>query len=353
MEVFGGLVTIDRDLNIVPDLAEGWDISSGGRTYTFHLRKDGKFHDGKPVKAHDVAWSMERATDPLTDSPVVDTYLGDILGVHEKLEGKATDIEGVLVIDDYTLQVTIDAPKAYFLSKLTYPTAFILDRENVESSPQWFTKPNGTGPFKLAEYIPGEVIRLTRNENYYLGAPKLEEVRLILSGGDPLLMYFNDELHITPIGLAGPEQFLDPMNPINEELHRSPPSFSVGYMGMNTNMAPFDDVKVRQALNYAIDKEWISQVLYQNALPPARSILPPGFPGYNPELEGYAFDPDRAIQLLKESKYGDDPEQFPPIVLTVPGFFGSPVGLDIEVILDMWREVLVTCPPKTGPVINS
>ena len=118
VEVFGGLVTIEPDLRIVPDLAETWDIINGGTTYVFHLRKGGKFHDGKPVTAHDFKWSLERAADPATRSLVVDTYLGDIVGVREKLSGQATEIAGVRVIDAHTLEITIDVPKAYFLAKL-------------------------------------------------------------------------------------------------------------------------------------------------------------------------------------------------------------------------------------------
>ena len=223
VEVFGGLVTIEPDLNIVPDLAETWDITNGGKTYTFHLRQDGKFHNGKPVTAHDFKWSLERATDPVTRSPVADTYLGDIVGVREKLNGGAAEIAGVRVIDAHTLEITIDAPKAYFLAKLTYPTAFVLDRENVKSDRQWFLQPNSTGPFKLAKYVPGEILLLERNENYHLGPPKLKEVRFILSGGDPLLMYFNDEIHVVELGLAGQQLVADPLNPLKGELHKSPP----------------------------------------------------------------------------------------------------------------------------------
>ena len=261
---------------------------------------------------------------------MVDTYLGDLVGVQEKLQGGATDIAGIQVIHEYTLELTIDAPKAYFLSKLTYPTAFVLDRNNVEGNPAWLREPNGTGPFRLANYVPNEVLTLNRNENCHLGPLKLEEVRFILSGRDPLLMYENDEIHITEIGLAGPEPLLDPFHTSNQELYRSPPSVSVNYIGMNVSKPPFDDPAVRQALNHAIDKEMISNRLFQDALPPAKSILPPGFPGYNPDLEGYEYDPERARQLLGESRDGTGSEGFPSIVLTVPGFFGGPVSPEIE-----------------------
>ena len=349
MEVFGGLVTleaqnpkntVDQQIAIVPDLAKDWDISNGGKTYTFHLREDAKFHDGRPITAQDFKWSIERIADPATEAILADTFLGDIIGFRDMQEGRATSVEGVRVIDDQTLSLTIDAPKAYFLAKLTYPAAFVLDRNNVEGNPQWFRKPNGTGPFRLSEYEPGETISLTRNEFYHLGPPKLEEVRFILSGGDSLLMYENDEIHVTGVGLINLEVVQDPSNPLRNELIQAPPSFDIAYVGMNATEPPFDDRKVRQALNYAVDKETLTSLLLQGLVTPAKGILPPSFPGYNPDLRGYAYDPEKAMQLLRESKYGDNLDELPRIVMTMPGSFGAPVSPIMEAIIQSWRENL-------------
>ncbi len=340
VEVFGGLVTIAPDLNIVGDIAESWDVSNDGLTYTFHLRENAKFHDGKPVTAQDFKWSLERATDPQTAAPVVDQYLGDIVGAKERLKGDASELAGVRVIDDHTLAITIDASKSYFLAKLTYPTAFVLDKANVESGRRWFRTPNGTGPFKLSEYVPGERLILTRNELFHLGPPFLESVRFILSGGTAMLMYENDEIHLTGVGLADLDLILDPNNPLNTELQRAPPSFSTSYIGMNVNDPPLDDPKVRQALNYAIDKEAISRDVMAGLVVPAKGILPPAFPGYNPNLRGYDYDPERARLLMSESKYGDDLENLPPIILTTAGSFGTQLTLDMEIILEMWDQNL-------------
>ncbi len=341
VEVFGGLVTIDPNLDIVPDLAESWDISEDGRVYTFHLRPDAVFHDGTPVTAHDVQWSLERVTNPLTESPVADQYLGDIVGVEEKLAGDALSISGVNVIDDRTVEIAIDEAKSYFLAKLTYPTGFVLDRENVEANPSnWFRKPNGTGPFRLTEYQVGESLKLSRNENYHLGPPRLEEVEFILSGGTQLLMYENDEIHIAGVSLADLDRFSDPSNELYPDLRTAPPSFSVNYIGLNVNEPPLDDVKVRQALNLAIDKQEIASIVLGDLVEPADGILPPNFPGYDENVRGYQFDPVRAKQLLEESKYGDDLENIPPITITTPGSFGANVSLDMEVVLQMWERHL-------------
>ena len=341
VEVFGGLVTIDPSLDIVPDLAESWDISEDGRVYTFYLRPDAKFHDGKPVTAHDVLWSLERVTNPLTESPVADQYLGDIVGVKEKLAGDATTISGVKFIDEHTVQMTIDDAKSYFLAKLTYPTGFVLDKENLEGNPRnWFRQPNGTGPFMLKEYVVGETLVLARNENYHLGPPKLEEVEFILSGGTSLLMYENDEIHVAGVSLADLDRLSDPENDLFPEVKTAPASFSVNYIGLNVNEPPLDDVKVRQALNFAIDKREIASIVLGDLVEPADGILPPNFPGYSEGVSGYTFDPVRAKQLLAESKYGDDLENIPPITITTPGNFGANVSLDMEVILQMWERNL-------------
>ena len=225
VEVFGGLVTIDRNLDIVPDLAESWNISDDGRVYTFNLREGAKFHAGKPVTAHDVQWSLERVTNPLTESPVADQYLGDIVGVKEKLAGDATTISGVRLIDEQTIEITIDEAKSYFLAKMTYPTGFVLDKENVEANPRsWFREPNGTGPFRLEEYEVGVTLVLGRNENFHLGPPKLEEVEFKLSGGTSMLMYENDEIHVAGVGLADLDRLNDPSNDLYPELETAPAS---------------------------------------------------------------------------------------------------------------------------------
>lgn len=339
VEIFSGLVSLSTDLQLEPEIAERWDISPDGRTYTFYLRSNARFHNGKPVTAQDFKWSLERAANPRTASPVADTYLNDIVGAQDVFDGKATELTGVQVIDDRTLQITVDAPKAYFLAKLTYPTAYVLDRENVESGGRnWTQSPNGTGPFKLKEYKIGERIVLERNELYYREPPKVDTVFMNLAGGQAMAMYENNEIDITGVGLFDLERVLDPKNPLNKELHIAPPEFSVSYIGFNTGMPPFDDPKFRQALNHAIDKELIAREVLSDLVVPAYGVLPPGFPGYNPNIQGLKYDPELAKRLLSESKYSD-PANRPRIVVTVPGTGGT-IGLDLEVIIEMWRQVL-------------
>ena len=306
VEIYSGLVALNTDLQLVPDVADRWEISEDGKIYTFYIRDNARFQDGKPITASDFKWSLERAASPDTASPVADTYLSDIIGVDDVLEGRNTDIAGVRVIDDRTLQIEIDAPKAYFLAKMTYPTAYVLDRDNVEAGgDSWTDAPNGSGPFRLAEYRVGEVIVLERNENFYLEPPHLDSVIMNLAGGQSMAMYENDEIDITGVGLFELDRVLDPTEPLNKELVIAPPSFTTFYIGFNATEPPFDDPKFRQALTHAVDKDLIANEVLSTLVTPAYGVLPPGFPGYNADLVGLQYDPDLARELLSESKYPD------------------------------------------------
>ncbi|MCS6801559.1 MAG: peptide ABC transporter substrate-binding protein [Chloroflexota bacterium] len=343
VEIFSGLLTLDRDLRVVPDLAERWEVSPDGRTYTFSIRRDAKFHDGKQVRASDFKYSWERAANPRTLSPTADTYLGDIVGVSDMLAGRAQQISGVRVIDDWTLQVTIDEPKSYFLAKLTYPTSFVVDRENIERGGRtWTDRPNGTGPFKLREWRKGQNIILERNENWYRGAPSLLRVNYILSGGSPITMYENDEIDATVFGILDAERILDPSpnNRLYREVVRDKDGqpgvamLSTFYITFNVTKPPFDDVKIRQAMNYAVDKDRLISVVLRNMDIRADGILPPGMPGYNPQLRGYRFDPATARRLVAESRY-PDLSRFD-ITLTTVGAGANPARY-IQALTEMWK----------------
>ena len=341
-EVFGGLVTLSLDYQPVLDLAETCSISEDGLVYTFVLRENAKFHDGKPVTAQDVKWSIERAADPDTLSHTAETYLGDIVGAKDKLEGLADEVSGVRAVDDRTIEFTIDAPKSYFLAKLTYPTAYVVDQEQVTDDGTWLEEPNGTGPFKLATYEIGELIVLERNENYHLGPPHIESVQMILSGGSAMIMYENDEIHLTGVGLDDLPRLLDPSDALHPQLHRSPQDFDVFYVGLNVDEPPFDDVKVRQALNYAIDLQSIAENVLDGRVSPATGVIPPGFPSHTENLRSYQFNPDLARELMQDSQYADAlaSGDFPRITLTISGSFGAAIPTYLEVILEQWRQEL-------------
>lgn len=340
-ELFGGLVTIEPfNFSVALDLAERWEISPDGSEYTFTIHPNAKFHDGTPVTAQDFKWSIERVADPELASPIVDQYLNDIVGVQAKLDGAASEVAGVQVVDDQTIRFNVDLPKAYFLAKLTYPSAFVLDQNNVELGETWFETPNGTGPFRLVEYTIGETIRLGRNEHYHLGPPHLDEVEMILSGGSRMILFENDEIDVTGVGLADLERVLDPSDALNPLVHPYPARFSTSYIGLNVDDPPLDDPKFRKALNLAFDREQIASIVYEGAVRPAKTIIPPRFPSFNPELDPYPYDPEEARRLLAESKYGADPDSIPRLVLSISGSLGAAVPLGLEVILQAWEQEL-------------
>jgi len=335
VHIFGGLVTLSPELDVVPDLADRWEVSRDGRTYTFFLRQDARFHNGRAVTASDFKYSLERACDPRTGSRVAGTYLGDIVGAGEMLTGQADEISGIQAIDDHTLRITIDAPKAYFLAKLTYSTAFVVDRQNTQQS-SWPQQPNGTGPFKLKEHS-GERIVLQRNEYYYREKPKLAEVTFLLSGGSPMNMYENGELDIVAVGPADVERVRDPANSLHAELTLVP-QLDIQYLAFDVTQPPFDDVQVRQAFVLAIDREKITNVVWKGMKAPAQGIVPPGMPGYLREESLLRFDPQRARQLVAESSYRDV-AGLPPITLSISGA-GSQMPSVVEAMVAMYRENL-------------
>lgn len=316
-KIFSGLVTLNESMEVVPDLAERWEVSRDGTVYTFYLRKNAYFHNGKPVTAEDVEYSLERACDPATGSHTAGIYLDDIKGVKEKLAGKATEIKGVEVLDQYTLRISIDAPKAYFLAKLTYPVAFVVDRENVESGPDWTSRPNGTGPFKLKSYDPKRGITLETFADFYGQKPLIEQVEFIFPEGSPFVMYQTGELDVTSVGVENIEQVLDPKNPISKELMKVS-SLDLMYVAFNVEKEPFEDPDVRKAFACATDRASIVKALFKGMVKEAKGILPPGMPGYTEKTKGLVCKPSQAMDFLRKSSYGE-PEGLPPITLSVSG----------------------------------
>jgi oligopeptide transport system substrate-binding protein len=337
MEIFSGLLRSGDDLEPAPDIAERWKVSNDGKTYTFNLRQDVKFQDGRQVKADDFKYSWERACYPQTHSMTAATYLGDIVGVKEVLAGKTKEISGIQVIDDYTLQVTIDAPKSYFLAKLTYPTSFVVDRANVEKGGEWWRTPNGTGPFKLEQWQASNLLVLGRNELYYGEKARLDSVAFHLWSGVPMDMYETGEIDVTSVSINHIEKVTDKAGPFYTDL-RVAPELSFMYIGFNTTKPPFDDVNIRRAFSQAIDKDKLVSLVAKGMVKRADGVLPSGMPGYNGALRGLDYNIDKAKELIARSKYGDV-SKLPPITITTAGYAGL-ISPDLEAIVYQWRQNL-------------
>jgi oligopeptide transport system substrate-binding protein len=336
-KVFSGLVSFDPQLNLTPDLAETWEVNADGTVYTFRMRANAKFHNGRAVTAQDVIYSWERAASPELGSDTVLTYLGDIVGVPEKVAGQADTISGLTALDDHTLQVTLDAPKPYFVYKLTYPTSFIVDRENVESGDEWYREPNGTGPYRMKEWKSFEHIIYEANADFYLGAPSIPYIVVRLYSGVGLNLYETGEIDITGIGRYDADRFLEPSEPLHSELLTGV-DLCTSYITFDATLPPFDDVNVRKAFSLAFDRQkYIAVVLKGHALP-ANGLYPPALPGFDLAFKGLPYDPAQARDLLKASQYGG-PEGLPPIVFTDAGI-GSYTGPDVAAMAEMWEQNL-------------
>lgn len=337
MQIFSGLVGLNQTLDVVPDIAESWDVSSDDMTYTFYLQHGVRFQGGGEVTAADFKYSWERACDPATGSGTAATYLGDIVGAKDMLAGTTTEMSGVVVIDDYTLQVTIDAPVTYFLDKLAYPTAFVVDKADVESGANWWLQPDGTGPFKLKQWTPGQQLVLERNQNYYGAQAKSAQVVFQFSAVDPMALYETGQIDVALVSTSYIDEAADESGPFHDQLSVTP-ELNLYYIGFNTAEPPFDDVNVRQAFCLAVDKQHIATVILRDMVSVAEGILPPGMPGYNEGLQGLNYNVETARQLIATSGYGDV-SNLPPITLTVDGY-GNNIPGYLGAIIQDWQQNL-------------
>ncbi len=306
--VFDPLLDYDDSTNLVPRLAEAMpEISDDATTYTFKLRQGVKFQNGREFTADDVVYTLTRVLDPATASPGAGFYVG-IQGATEFMDGSADSVSGIEALDPYTVRFTLSQPDVTFLNKLALNFAFIVPQEEVEAQGDNFGHaPTGTGPFALREWQPGQYLIFDRNPDYfYNDLPYLDSVRIEV-GVEPdvaLLRLERGEIHLMGDPPPGADWARISSDPAWENRLERQPQVSTVYIAINTQMAPFDNVLVRQALNYAIDKQRIIQLLNGRGTV-ANQILPPLMPGYDPDYAGYEYNPDKAKELLAEAGFAD------------------------------------------------
>ena len=288
---------------LVPDLAESYEISDDGLTYTFKLRPGVKFHNGRALTAQDVKYSLERVVNPATQSPGAG-FFAAIKGFDAASAGDAGGLEGVEAVDDATVKITLSRPDATFLHVMALNFAHVVPSEAVEEHGADFGKhPVGTGAFKLAEWTLGQRVVFERNQDYYhAGLPRLDQI-VFEVGQEPivaLLRLERGEVDIAGDGIP-PAKFLETKNdPKFKDMIVEGSQLHTGYVTLNVKMKPFDDVKVRQAVNMAINKDRIVRIINGRAVP-ANQPLPPLMPGYDESYEGFAYDPEKAKALLAEA----------------------------------------------------
>ena len=314
--LYRGLVDYDEGANIVNIVAREREVSPDGKTYRFKLRPDVHFHyapdgsrPGRRVVAEDFRYALERVLTPATASDGFALYK-IIDGAEEFSTGKSPHVHGIRVLGDDEIAFTLTNPDATFLNLLTLPFAYAVSRETVEAlEKQGKTlseNPNGTGPFLLDEWRHDAWVRLKKNPDYFdRNLPKSERIELEI-GGDETLHLMRFELgDLDIIGdIPAPDFVRLTHDPKWKPYIQHAPMMDIRYVSLNNELEPFNNVEVRRAMNYAINRERIATFLNRRVTL-ARGALPPGMPGYNPRLFQYSYDPEKAKQLLKQAGYGD------------------------------------------------
>lgn len=335
---FDCLVQYNTKNQLSPGLAQSWDISKDGLTYTFHMRPGVKFQDGNVVTAQDVYYSLRRALDPGLASPVAMDYLGNIVGAKAVRGGGAKDLTGVKVIDPSTVSISIVRPGAYWIETLTSPNAAIVSKAEAapdkEMTDADMARGAGSGPFRLKSYNVGQDAQFVANPDYYQGAPKVAGLSrpIVTDANTRHAMYQQGSLDIVDVKRGDLDADLkDPDLKNNVHFY---PRATTFYIALNQKAVPaFKDVRVRQALALAIDKQQIRHVVLADRMEVAEDMLPAGIDGFDPGFKGLPYDPKRAKALLAAAGYPDG-KGFPTIPVTYRE--GDP---DIEKTVDEIRQM--------------
>jgi peptide/nickel transport system substrate-binding protein/oligopeptide transport system substrate-binding protein len=304
-QLFDGLVQFDADLNVVPSIARAWKASRDGLTWTFHLRQGVLFHHGRKVTAEDVVYSFTRILDPATNSPR--SWLFErVQGATAFRQGQAERVSGFEVLDTDTVQITLEEPYAPFISMLGMTPAKIVPRDEIERlADQFGRQPIGTGPFRFIKWEPGRHITLQANQQYMEGRPFLDQLHYTIFARNDLsaalARFERQQLEDTKIFAVERDRLLD--DPRYRYFRK--PLLATLFLWLDTRHAPLNNIKVRQAINSAIDRTTMNRTIRKDRFVKARGILPPGMPGYNPDVPAYAFDLQRARQLLTEAGFPD------------------------------------------------
>ncbi len=337
--IFNGLVQFDEDANVVPDLAHSWDVSDDGMTYTFYLEEDVYFHSGRKMTAADVKFSFERLSNPKTEA-LGYWLLDSIKGKIAYADGEADEIEGIRVIDDYTVEIQLETGDGGFLRKLGTAYASIVCSDGIGDEME-LIEPIGTGPFQYVEYEPNEHVKLERFDNYWEeGLPYLDAVHIDMLVDDSVQMMRYQ---------VGDQDLMDIVDPVILHTLQSLPQFadtieqrrgaSVQILTLNNQKEPFTDKRVRQAVLYAIDRERITQDVIGGLGAPAYTPAPTAISELLGLEDAYEYNPDKARELLAEAGYEDGFSVEAPTVptvwqrLTLEGVQADleKVGIDVEV----------------------
>ena len=329
--IFEFLVDVAPNGTFIPGLAERWEVSPDAKEWTFYLRKGVKFHDGTPFNATAVKFTAERTMDPETQSPDGELF--------------RNTIERVEVIDEYTVKFVLKKPSAGFISQIVRNQGLMIVSPTaaMKYGKDFSKNPVGTGPFMFVEWVPGDRVVLKRFDEYWKGKPCLEEIIIkpipessvqvaSLLAGDVDVIY------------AVSREDLDRLERSPDVVVYKVPGFTVFGIVFNVEHEFFKDVRVRQALNYAVDKDAIVETLFKGIAVRTYGPLPPSSPYYTENVNKFPYDPEKAAQLLEEAgwKLGDDGIRYKdgkPFKFSIILQEGKEAEELVQAVAEYWRRI--------------
>lgn len=287
---YEGLFAFDKDLKIQPLLAESVEPNEDGTVFTLHLRKDVKFHDGTDFDANAVKVNLERVLDK---SNALARY------------NQFSRIQAIDVVEPHVVRITLSEPFSPFINALAHPSAMMISPAALEKWGKDITfHPVGTGPFKFVEWKPAESLKMEKFDGYWQdGYPKVDSLtfRTVNDNNTRAAVLQTGEVDVAypvPYEQAKRLQSSDKLEVV------AAPSIIARYLSMNVQHKPFDDVRVRQAINYAINKEALAKVAFSGYAFPSQGVVPKGV-AYAHKIDPWPYDPAKAKELLKEAGYAD------------------------------------------------
>ena len=340
----------DSGVDLIPDAAAKWEVSPDAKTFTFHLRPDVRFSNGRYVTSADFKYAIERVLDPAARSQGME-YYRLIVGAEDFSAGRAGRVAGIEIRDPWTITFHLSGSDPIFPHKLAMPFAAAVPREAAAKWGDDFSRHVvGSGPFMLKEWIGGQRIVLVRNPYYFVkGLPRVDAVVEQIGVGEDLqwLKFEAGEIDVSGIP---PAEFPYVMKtPRLKALTLRIVTLATDYIGMNCQMKPFTDVRVRQAFNYAIKKPKLTALMNGRGVV-SRGVLPPGLPGYDPDFKGYPYDPAKARQLLEEAGVGSD---FKPVLWMRADQTEMMLGQSVQQDLALVGVHVVLKPVAWGPLLEA
>jgi len=336
-QIFDGLVQFDPYLMVLPALAETWQVMEKGKVYQFVLRKDALFHNGRPVTVEDVVFSISRLL-RVTPPPAILPHLLKIKGAQNYKNHESDRVEGLEPVDEHVLRIRLKEPHTPFLTALgMYQAKIVPKAEITRLGDQFEQNPVGSGPFRFVAWEPDKLIRLKRFSDYYAGAAHLDEIhyRIYPGGQNPQILadFQRGKLEEMPV-----------YGEVRKELsakkglkwfHR--PSLSLFFYGMNCSHPLLKNPELRKALSIAIDRQKLVTQIYKGRFEIARTILPPGMPGYHPSNRMEADDVSKALQDLRRA-LGEDLKTLAPLEI-VSAIKTPRAQSELELVLKCWAQL--------------